>query len=137
MQQLGGALKLFVARPPACPPGKQAADRVRAKLADHDAERARLLAELAQARALVPEPGEVADAIHRALLEVREMLRGDPQGAREALRAFLGGEPLRVVSDGSGYRLEGAVDLIPAAPTAGPPVVQVAGAGFEPATCGL
>ena len=120
--------------------GDMAAALVRSKLADLEAERARLRVDLAEAEAEVPEPGAVADAIHRALSDVSALLRGDPQGAREALRALLGNEPLRVVASEDGYRLEGAVDLIPATPgkePQGPPVVQVAGAGFEPATCGL
>jgi hypothetical protein len=39
--------------------------------------------------------------------DVLELLRGDVAGARDALRTLLGGEPLRLVASGEGYRLEG------------------------------
>src|SRR5262249_38393271 len=120
--------------------GDMAAALVRSKLADLEAERARLRVDLAEAEAEVPEPGAVADAIHRALSDVSALLRGDPQGARAALRALLGNAPLRVLASEAGPRAEGAVAWRPAPPgkqPEGPPVVQVAGAGLEPATGGL
>jgi len=59
------------------------------------------------------------------------------EGAREALRELLGGEPLRVVRSAEGYRLEGAIEVRTGALDGERRYGQVAGAGFEPATCGL
>jgi len=105
--------------------GELAQDLVRAKLAELDAERRRLRAELEQARVAVPEEGAIQEAIRTALADVADLVRGDPEGAREAL------------ASAEGYRLEGAIEVRTGALDGERRYGQVAGAGFEPATCGL
>ncbi len=120
------------------------ADRVREQLAELEAKRRGLRRELEAARAAAPAPGAVAEALRRALGAVAAVLRGDPAVAREALRGLLGAEPLRLVFGADGvYRLVGALEVDTGCPADGsaavaePPAKGVAGAGFEPATCGL
>lgn len=71
---------------------------------------------------------DLRPAIEEALCELRDVLAG-PEG-RQALRALLGGERLKVAPDGErGFRIGGVVRV-------GPDVL-VAGGGFEPPTSGL
>jgi hypothetical protein len=100
---------------------------VRAKLADLESERQALREKLAAARSRVPERGAIVAAIRRALEDVVGLLRGDTEGAREGLRALLGGEPLRAVADGAAYRLEGALEVRTGDPTERPPVLAGSG----------
>ncbi len=115
--------------------GDLGAEAARAKLTALEAERRGLRERLTTARSKAPAPGAVADAIRRALADVAGLLHGDTEGARDALRALLGGEPLRAVADGAGYRLEGALEVQTGGPKARPPVAV--GSGGRIRTCDL
>jgi hypothetical protein len=67
---------------------------------------------LAEAEASEPSLGLLRPAIEAAIRDLRGALAGDADARREALRALLGAERLRVYPDAEkGFRLEGAVRL--------------------------
>ena len=103
------------------------------------AEREQLVSELARARVSLPTVEELKPHLREKLAELDAMLRADTARGRLTLGALLGDERLRVYADG---RIEGTATLAPgmlSAPRRTPErrAAVVAGAGFEPATCGL
>ncbi len=109
------------------------------RLRELKAEREVLASEAAQARAYVPTLEELMPAIHKRLEDLEGMLKEDVPRGRLALGSLLGEKRLRVYPGG---RIEGmatlrANELAAPSGSSGRRVSVVAGAGFEPATCGL
>ena len=95
--------------------------------------------ELAQSRVVLPTADELMPRLRERLSDLDATLRADTARRRLALGELFGEQRIRVCSD---ERIEGSAALSPetlAAPrrTSEPQDSVVAGAGFEPATCGL
>ena len=114
-------------------------DAAKERLRELRSERDRVADEYANARTSLPTIEQLLPAVRAHLQDIESTLRTDTPGARLALGALLGDERLRIHADG---RIEGTATLAPelfAAPgkAQGRRDSVVAGAGFEPATCGL
>ena len=114
-------------------------DAVKAKLRDLRSERERVAGELARTERALPTIKELEPLVRARLRDLRASLTADTGLGRLALGALLGQDRLRIYKDG---RIEGTATLRPetlwAPREASEPIAPVvAGAGFEPATCGL
>ena len=114
-------------------------EAAKAKLRELRQERERLAADLARTERALPTIAELEPLVRAKLRDLKATLRADVGLGHLTLGGLLGEDRLRVYADG---RIEGTATLRPgtlSAPrrTSGPIDSVVAGAGFEPATCGL
>jgi transposase len=112
---------------------------MKAKLRELRDEREKVAVELARTARALPTLQELEPLVRARLRDLRATLTADTGLGRLALGALLGEDRLRIYRDG---RIEGTATLRPetlwAPRTASEPIAPVvAGAGFEPATCGL
>ncbi len=112
---------------------------VKTKMRELRTEREKVVGELARAGRVLPTLEELEPLVRARLRDLRATLTADVGLGRMALGALLGEDRLRIYRDG---RIEGTATLRPemlwAPREASEPIDPVvAGAGFEPATCGL